>query len=74
MKRKYALQTLIAVALWLFLQNFNVLTGLPAKATDPSGGKSTYKIKKIVLDAGHAMAEPGIRAALMRAVEWVGRT
>ncbi len=66
MKRKYALQTLIAVALWLFLQNFNVLPGLHSQASEPTGGKSTYKIKKIVLDAGHGGKDPGCIGAISR--------
>jgi len=66
MKLKYALQTLIAVALWLFLQNFNVSTRWPSPTEDASGGKSTYKIKKIVLDAGHGGKDPGCLGAVSR--------
>jgi N-acetylmuramoyl-L-alanine amidase len=39
------------------LQNFNI--GGPQGAVPENGGKSTYKIKKVVLDAGHGGKDPG---------------
>lgn len=63
MRSKIALRTLTCGILWLFLHNFNVgapLYGQP-KPTEhaQSGGKSIYKIKKVVLDAGHGGKDPG---------------
>lgn len=51
MKKKYALQTLCLFIAWLLLQNFNVY---PA-----ANREGSYKIKKIVLDAGHGGKDPG---------------
>ena len=58
MPQKSGIQTLVALIAWLFLQNFNYLP--------PNGGKSTenypvtdYRIKKVVLDAGHGGKDPG---------------
>ncbi|MEZ4918364.1 MAG: N-acetylmuramoyl-L-alanine amidase [Saprospiraceae bacterium] len=63
-KNKVALQTLLMLPLWFLLQNFNAV--LIPKASDPTGdttalcsGKSSYKIKKVVLDAGHGGKDPG---------------
>ncbi|MGI9161153.1 MAG: N-acetylmuramoyl-L-alanine amidase family protein [Saprospiraceae bacterium] len=39
------------------MQNFN--TGSPKSATPEFAGKSSYKIQKVVLDAGHGGKDPG---------------
>jgi N-acetylmuramoyl-L-alanine amidase len=57
MRPKILLQTLLLSATWLFLQNFN--TGSPKSATPEFDGKSSYKIQKVVLDAGHGGKDPG---------------
>ena len=63
MRSKIALRTLTCGILWLFLHNFNA--GVPLNAQPrpvehtQSGGKSIYKIKKVVLDAGHGGKDPG---------------
>jgi N-acetylmuramoyl-L-alanine amidase len=57
MRPKILLQTLLLSATWLFLQNFN--TGGPNSASPEFAGKSSYKIQKVVLDAGHGGKDPG---------------
>ncbi len=77
MQRKSALQTLFFLTAWLVLQNFNVVTTLRQPLTD--GGKSKYsltaqhnpadngyRIKKVVLDAGHGGKDPGCIGASSR--------
>lgn len=58
MPQKSGIQTLLTLIAWLFLQNFNYLP--------PDSGKNTekqpvtdYRIKKVVLDAGHGGKDPG---------------
>jgi N-acetylmuramoyl-L-alanine amidase len=57
MRPKIILQTLLLSATWLFLQNFNTIS--PKSPTPEFAGKSSYKIKKVVLDAGHGGKDPG---------------
>ncbi|MBK8555561.1 MAG: N-acetylmuramoyl-L-alanine amidase [Lewinellaceae bacterium] len=66
MKLKIALQTLALLPLWLLLMNFNTI-GVQHPAADHLGaGKSTYKIKKVVLDAGHGGKDPGCIGAISK--------
>jgi N-acetylmuramoyl-L-alanine amidase len=53
---KVLLRTLFLCGSLLFLQNFNTLSH--------PGGKGTYKIKKVVLDAGHGGKDPGCVGAI----------
>lgn len=60
MRPKFISQTLLVLATWLCLQNFNIL---PRPVEAWAAGKSTYKIKKVVLDAGHGGKDPGCLGA-----------
>jgi N-acetylmuramoyl-L-alanine amidase len=53
MPQKSVLRTLLALLAWLFLQNFNYTH--PVAPAAPA----FYKIKKVVLDAGHGGKDPG---------------
>ncbi len=58
MASNFALRTFSLVLLWLFSQNFNAST-LYGQPSNQASGKSTYKIRKVVLDAGHGGKDPG---------------
>lgn len=74
---KSTLQTLLLLPAWLVLQNFNVAGHSELLLAD--GGKSkyspsathspnenAYRIKKVVLDAGHGGKDPGCIGAISR--------
>ena len=76
MNIKIAVQTLSLLATWLVLQNFNVAT---ANRPEPRGKSmesprfanseppaAAYRIKKVVLDAGHGGKDPGCKGASSR--------
>jgi N-acetylmuramoyl-L-alanine amidase len=58
MPQKSVIQTLLALFAWLILQNFNYLPekGHKVNSKDPI---IEYRIKKVVLDAGHGGKDPG---------------
>ena len=58
MPQKSVIQTLLALFAWLILQNFNYLPekGHKVNSKDPI---VDYRIKKVVLDAGHGGKDPG---------------
>ena len=78
MKFKIALRTLSLLATWLVLQNFNVTVAdsgrgksmeTPRVAAHPTSGVEvpiSYKIKKVVLDAGHGGKDPGCKGAISK--------
>ncbi len=57
MPQKSSIRTLLALVAWLFLQNFNYLPPAGHKGTEKA--VSDYRIKKVVLDAGHGGKDPG---------------
>jgi N-acetylmuramoyl-L-alanine amidase len=63
MVHNVALPTLTVACLWLFLQNFNTTLNNPAV---PQAG---YRIKKVVLDAGHGGKDPGCIGSVLSAKE-----
>lgn len=67
MNSKIYLRTIIAILSWFYLQNFNILPkNQENTAACRPGGKGTYKIKKVVLDAGHGGKDPGCIGASSR--------
>jgi N-acetylmuramoyl-L-alanine amidase len=63
MTHHVALPTLAVACLWLFLQNFNTTLN------NPAAPKSGYRIKKVVLDAGHGGKDPGCIGSVLSAKE-----
>jgi len=53
MPQKSVIRTMLALFAWLFLQNFNVIPKEQAEI-----GQS-YRLRKVVLDAGHGGKDPG---------------
>ncbi|MBL7803223.1 MAG: N-acetylmuramoyl-L-alanine amidase [Saprospiraceae bacterium] len=77
MQKKSTLQTLMLLPVWLVLQNFNIVTfpeGLLAASgksneslqAAPRQADNGYRIKKVVLDAGHGGKDPGCIGAISR--------
>ena len=62
MKISIALATWLALCMPFFYENFNA----PTNGLRESGGKGTYKLKKVVLDAGHGGKDPGCIGAISR--------
>ncbi|MFN4081304.1 MAG: N-acetylmuramoyl-L-alanine amidase [Saprospiraceae bacterium] len=62
MKISIALATWLALCMPLFYENFNATND---GAREPAG-KGTYKLKKVVLDAGHGGKDPGCIGAISR--------
>ncbi|MDX2136071.1 MAG: N-acetylmuramoyl-L-alanine amidase [Saprospiraceae bacterium] len=60
MHPKFATLTLVLLGAWLCLLNFNTL---PRPVEAWAVGKGTYKMKKVVLDAGHGGKDPGCLGA-----------
>ncbi len=60
MHPKFATLTLVLLGAWLCLLNFNTL---PRPVEAWAAGKGTYKMKKVVLDAGHGGKDPGCLGA-----------
>jgi N-acetylmuramoyl-L-alanine amidase len=58
MPQKSSIRTLLALVAWLFLQNFNYLPREARKGTEKQVA-AAYRIKKVVLDAGHGGKDPG---------------
>ncbi len=58
MPQKSSIRTLLAGVAWLFLQNFNYLPPAGHKGTEKATA-TDYRIKKVVLDAGHGGKDPG---------------
>jgi N-acetylmuramoyl-L-alanine amidase len=58
MPQKSVLRTLLALIAWFFLQNFNGLPQNGPKKAIESEPKA-YKMKRVVLDAGHGGKDPG---------------
>lgn len=65
MPQKSVIQTLLALFAWLFFENFNFIPQNGPKEDHNTLQNSTavaaapYKIKKVVLDAGHGGKDPG---------------
>ena len=65
MPQKSALQTLLTLFVWLFLQNFNYASPSEGNFNHNVDGFDhirpyfSYKIKRVVLDAGHGGKDPG---------------
>ena len=65
MPQKSVLQTLLTLIVWLFLQNFNYATPSEGNFNRKTAGFDqirpffSYKIKRVVLDAGHGGKDPG---------------
>jgi N-acetylmuramoyl-L-alanine amidase len=65
MPQKSVLQTLSTLIVWLFLQNFNYAYPITGNfdhnvdGIDPVRPQLSYKIKRVVLDAGHGGKDPG---------------
>jgi len=53
MPQKSVIRTMLALFAWLFLQNFNVV---PEKQPETT---TSYRLRKVVLDAGHGGKDPG---------------
>ena len=58
MTQKSVIQTLLALFVWLFFENFNVIPDSERFST-PVEIFQSYKIRKVVLDAGHGGKDPG---------------
>jgi N-acetylmuramoyl-L-alanine amidase len=58
MPQKSVLRTLLALIAWVFLQNFNDLSQ-NSHENAIRGYAPSYKIKRVVLDAGHGGKDPG---------------
>jgi N-acetylmuramoyl-L-alanine amidase len=65
MPQKSGLQTSLTLFVWLFLQNFNIAAPLEGNFNynvdgfDQIRSCFSYKIKRVVLDAGHGGKDPG---------------
>lgn len=73
MNLKFALRTLTLLPVWFILQNFNLsgeITVIRGKSTDSPhsliSNPASYKIRKIVLDAGHGGKDPGCLGAISK--------
>jgi N-acetylmuramoyl-L-alanine amidase len=64
MKFNFAFQTFIALVAWLLFENFNEFKdGLQPRSKSTDSCLTNYRIRKIVLDAGHGGKDPGCLGA-----------